>query len=135
MGHQTNALVPLKFWRIERALAESILLPRFIFNEVASDAAMRVYRLEPNKDTSDCDWDATILKGECWVLADSEQQARKRVAFATNAGTRVEQCRPLRMNPWWNKEHSPGRDVPPGVVLAADCILTIPGGRPRKKSV
>ena len=66
---------------------------------------MRVYHLTPKiEGMSDRSWDTTILKAECWVLAKSEEQARKKVMFATAIGARDNLGRPLRMNPWWHKK-------------------------------
>jgi hypothetical protein len=51
------------------------------------EARMQVYRLEPKGgDTRDPNWAATTLKFKCWVLADSEDNARQAVMLATGIG-------------------------------------------------
>src|SRR5258707_9778281 len=52
---------------------------------------MQVYRLGPKSgDTSDRNWEATTLKNKCWVLAESEANARQKVALATGIGPRLQ---------------------------------------------
>ena len=95
---------------------------------------MRFYRLKPkNNDTSHRNWAATTLKDECWVLAESEADARQKVGLATGILTRIEPGQPNRTNPWMTgsltdcmPDNTPGREPPPGIILTARETIVIP---------
>ena len=58
---------------------------------------MQVYRLGPKSgDTSDRNWEATTLNNKCWVLAESEADARQKVALATVLGPVSNAARPFQ---------------------------------------
>jgi hypothetical protein len=86
---------------------------------------MQVYRLEPkNGDTSDGNWEATTLKETCWVSADSDGDARLKVALATSIGTHREVGRPLKTSPWnlghltsCVPDYIPAREPPTGYLI------------------
>jgi hypothetical protein len=89
---------------------------------------MQVYRLEPKSgDTSDRNWEATRLHNKCWVLAESEADARQKVALATGTGPRLERGPTFPKSPWINREltecvpdNAAERQPPPGFILAAN---------------
>ncbi len=66
---------------------------------------MQVYRLGPKSgDTSDRNWEATTLNNKCWVLAESEADARQKVALATGIGPRLQRGATIPKSPWINRE-------------------------------
>jgi hypothetical protein len=67
---------------------------------------MQVYRLGPKSgDTSDRNWEATTLNNKCWVLAESEADARQKVALATGIGPRLQRGATKRPTNVQNKIH------------------------------
>src|SRR5258705_12938050 len=66
---------------------------------------MQVYRLGPKSgDTSDRNWEATTLNNKCWVLAESEADARQKVALATGIGPRLQRGATIPKSPWINRQ-------------------------------
>ena len=66
---------------------------------------MRVYRLEPVRDRMDDPrLDVTELKEGCWVLADSEDDARRQVELATMVMVSLKEGEPVLYSPWLDHE-------------------------------
>ena len=95
---------------------------------------MQVYRLEPKGgDTRDPNWAATTLKFKCWVLADSEDNARQAVMLATGIGARIEPGQPIPTSPWLRRDltdcipdKASGHEPPFGVILTLHGTITVP---------
>src|SRR5262245_8912070 len=69
------------------------------------EIGVQVYRLGPKSgDTSDRNWEATTLNNKCWVLAESEADARQKVALATGSGPRLQRGATIPKSPWINRE-------------------------------
>jgi len=82
---------------------------------------MRVYCLEPVKLADDHNWAASTHRERCWVLAESEEDARRKVAMATGIATTADH--PIPTSPWKDQrlttcyeDTSPPREIPAGVV-------------------
>ncbi|SRR6266851_8023953 len=96
---------------------------------------MKVYRLEPKSgDTSDRNWEATTLKEKCWVIAESEADARQKVALAAGIGARLQPGATIPTSPWINREltdclpdNAPERQPPPGFILTASRKIRVHG--------
>jgi hypothetical protein len=102
------------------------------------DGTMPVYRLEPrNGDTLDPNWAASRLLQGCWVLAESEQEARLNVTFATTVATKIEFGTPIKASPWQFSDlttcvidKAPGRQPTHGAVIAfSGRKFSIPGAK------
>jgi hypothetical protein len=85
------------------------------------DRAMRVYCLESVKLADDHNWAASTHRERCWVLAESEEDARRKVAMATGIATTVHH--PIPTSPWKDQrltmcyeDRNPPREIPADVV-------------------
>jgi hypothetical protein len=104
--------------------------------------SMQVYRLGPKSgNTSDRNWEATTLKDECWVFAESEADAREKVALATGMGARFQPGATIPQSPWMNRDltdcvpdNAPGRQPPSGFILTASRKIPFRGQRPSPKA-
>jgi len=82
---------------------------------------MRVYCLESVKLADDHNWAASTHRERCWVLAESEEDARRKVAMATGIATTVHH--PIPTSPWKDQrlttcyeDRNPPREIPADVV-------------------
>jgi hypothetical protein len=94
---------------------------------------MQVYRLEPkNGDTTHRNWDTTQLKERCWVLAESEVDARLKVALITGIAVRLPRNERFPISPWINRDltecvpdNTSGHEVPKGFIITASKKIRI----------
>jgi hypothetical protein len=62
---------------------------------------MPTYYLEPtNGDTTDPSWEASSLKEGCWTEANSEELARRQVAYATFKAILPKPVGDMVRSPW-----------------------------------
>jgi|SRR6516165_12363916 len=93
---------------------------------------MQVYRVDPKSGkTSDQSWSTTRLKERCWVLAQSETDARLKVTLATGIAVPLRRGKCLPTSPWINRDltecvlDTPKHEVPPGVIVTASKKIRI----------
>ena len=87
---------------------------------------MPIYRLDPDNDgLGDRSWEASTLKDSCWVRADNEDDARRKVEGATIRMVDVVQGRPVVFSLWLSNSLThcyldiPALDIPEGIVVGA----------------
>ena len=89
-------------------------------NSISEDA-MPVYCLEPVKLADDHNWAASTHRERCWVVAESEEDARRKIERATKIATTAHH--PIPTSPWkdqrlttCHEDNNPPRKIPAGVV-------------------
>ena len=101
-----------------------------LFSEVAPPkrSIMKTYYLEPViEHRGDPRWEATELKESCWVLARSEEAARRKVELATIAMVDMAESKETLYSPWLDPELT---DCAPGnaPVAMKEGIIVSEGG-------
>lgn len=86
---------------------------------------MPIFFLEPRDDaTGDPRWEATTLKEGCWVLADTEADARDDVSRITLSVTTVGPGMPSLQAPWLDKRLVDCQQTDPGLDMRKGIIVT-----------
>ncbi len=89
---------------------------------------MPIFYLEPRDgDTSHPRWAATTLKEGCWVLAQSEEDARMLVQQATLKMVDFKPGEPILYSPWMDGRLTECHPDAPHLDIREGIILTVSG--------